>query len=224
MYQKNWKPLDGKPPTKKRTVQAVEHGPYWLATLTTENYLAPRFKGFTVEVLGMAYTFKGKSSPYPAFGDLFGLKFIRLRPGKDGVLDITFDSCRITHKDSPLDVRVHWHEGWNRNISISGHTFHMLEDFDKVKLALSIFKHADRRGKGERFSSLEVTRAIQKLQAEQCSTITPDFLAAKLNRTASGLRKWMEIEGYTLNELCEDARRLTETMNRMEQLKARLGN
>jgi hypothetical protein len=224
MYQKNWKPLDGKGLTKKRTVQAVERGPYWLATLTTENYLAPQFKGFTVEVLGMPYTFEGESFPYPVFGDLFGLKFIRLRPGKGGVLDITFDSCRITHERSSLDIRVHWHDGWNRNVSISGYSFDMLTDFDKIKLALSLFKHTDKRGKGERFNSLEVTREIQKLQEEKHPEITVDLLAARLGKTKTGLNKWMEIESYTVDGLCRQARELTEASKRMEEFKAKRKN
>jgi hypothetical protein len=204
MYQKNWRKVKGVTLTKNRSVTAEARGDYWIITLTSENHLAPVFKGLTVEVLGRVYDF-----PMPAFRPLFGCARINN-------MDVTFEACRVISENSS-EIRVHWHKGWERIFSICHDLYHDngLPDLKVIKAALELFKYADARGDKKRFSLLSLTRAAQELQRDSRPNpprITLEILAAHINCSVKGLQRWLEIEEITFDEVCDDARRMTEVM------------
>jgi hypothetical protein len=218
MYQKNWRAVGGVSVTKKRTVTAVERGDYWLVTLTSDDHLSDAFKGFTVEVLGRDYEY-----PLMAFNPLFGT-FRTKTP--EGRLCITFEACRVTCAESPGEVRAHWHQGWERIISIHQDIYHGPSDINMKMLGAvrRLFKYQDARGGGakERFNHIDVTRKIQRLQAMwKTDEITAEQLSAHMERSAKRFNDWLVIEGETMKSLCTWARQLTESMRQMEEVKHR---
>ncbi len=206
MYQKNWRKVKGATLTKNRSVTAEARGDYWIITLTSENHLAPVFKGLTVEVLGRVYDF-----PMHAFSPLFGCARINNT-------DVTFEACRVISENSS-EIRVHWHKGWERIFSIHHDMYHDndLPDLKVIKAALGLFKYADARGAKKRISLLRLTRAAQELQRDPRQNpprITLEILAERANCSVKALQRWLEIEEITLDGVCEGARQITEVMSK----------
>jgi hypothetical protein len=210
MYYKNWRASS----TRKQDVEAVERGDYWLVTLTSENYLAEAFTGYTVEVMGRVYEY-----PLAAFPPLFGCAAIY--PEANG-LYVTFETCRIRNEELTGEIRAHWHQGWDRIITLHQNIWSGPSEINikMIETMQRLFKYQDSRGAMSRFNFADVTTNIQRLQAIwKYDEITADQLAAHMNRSAKGVQKWLEIEGHTMEELCASARAFTKVMQEMEAFK-----
>jgi hypothetical protein len=219
MHHKNWRNST----TKLHEVMAVARGPYWLVTLSGDEDLAPAFTGCTVEILGNVYKYPMAALP-PVFGDVFD-------PNSSGW--VIFEACRITHREVPGEVRVHWHDEWERITSLHQDAWKGPQeepqdiDLRLLQIARQLFKSQDRRGKKDRFEVHEVERAIQKIQARGDKEITAELIAANLGRSTKGFEKWLKVEGYTVETLCYVAalyagiakRRVEEQARRLNSVK-----
>jgi hypothetical protein len=212
VYGKHWKwPRRIKPkklgqhhidPEAQKQIIKESRGTYQLITFRDSDFTR-RWKGFKIEILGMAY---GLNLPLPP-GPLFHVDDHLVNNYKTG--RTLFNACRITKDDSDVDVRIHWwpdreevkatllpfgNDGLvhglkqhGRIITIKGFPLgrSSIEDFEVLEKALSLFRFLEARGRPPKITHESIRAAVRKLG----SKATQSAVARELDVSDRALRK-----------------------------------
>ena len=215
VYGKIWKwPRKIKPkkpgqrhidPEAQKQIVKESRGAYQLITLNDSDFTRP-WKGFRIEVLGMAY---GLNLPLPP-GPLFHADDHLENNYKTG--RTLFNACRITKNDSDIDVRIHWWpnrdalqaalqpfgndglvhglERHGRIITVKGFQLGRAagKDFEVLEKALTLFRFIESRGRRPKITDEAIRAAIRKLG----NKATQSAVALELDVSDRALRKHIE--------------------------------
>jgi hypothetical protein len=198
-------------PKAQKEIVKESRGAYQLITLHDSDFTR-QWKGFRVEILGMAY---GLNLPLPP-GPLFHADDHLENNHKTG--RTLFNACRITKDDSGIDVRIHWWpdreelkdalrpfgndgliqglEQHGRIVTVKGFQLGRApsEDFEVVEKALTLFRFLEARGRPPKITDEAIQVAISKLgnRATQSAVAIELDVSDRALRKHLGGVKWQE--------------------------------
>jgi hypothetical protein len=195
----------------QKQITKESRGTYQLITLCDSDFTR-RWKGFKIEILGMAY---GLNLPLPP-GPLFHVDDHIVSNYKTGCT--LFNACRITKDASDMDIRIHWwpdreelkaallpsgNDGLVRGLKRHGRVITIkgfplgrasVEDFEILEQALTLFRFLEARGRPPKITDESIRAAVRKLgnKATQSAVARELDVSDRAIRKHQGVLEWRE--------------------------------
>ncbi|MBA3804090.1 MAG: hypothetical protein H0X14_00015 [Acidobacteria bacterium] len=163
--------------------------------IVTDADMINRYAGFKVEIIGEE---SGVELPTPV-GTFFSRTWTEDVKGKRQNF-ISFNAARITHKDSPVIVDIHWHPSHGRLVTLRGFSKVAVtpEELSIISTALGFDNKTSTRGAPPKVDRDAIIRAI-RAQGEKA---TQKSVAAATGLATRTLRDWLYFrEGSTWENL-----------------------
>jgi hypothetical protein len=184
-----WGVIDPRAIVSLKTPEIVR-GKYRIRTVTDDDMIK-RYAGFKVQIIGV----ESRTEPPIPSGPFLSRRGVEDEQGKRGNF-ISFDAARITHKDSPITIDIHWHPSHKRLVTVRGFSKVVTtpDELAVITTALSFDKKEKRRGAPPKVNRAAVIAAIR----EQGEKATQKSVAAATGMTPHTLRDWLYFsEGAT---------------------------
>jgi hypothetical protein len=188
-----WGAVDPRLVVRLKTPE-IRYGKYHIKTITDAD-MTERYAGFKVEIIGVE---SRTEKPIPS-----GAFFSRVRDEKNGKpFFVSFEAARITYKDSPVIIDVHWSPDHGRIVTVRGFSKTITTPEEMAILSTALrFDIKQLHGAPPKIDPKELERAIRTQGARATQKSVSDVIGAA-PRT---LRDWLYFQvGTTWEDFKEE--------------------